>query len=654
MEPPAAVLVLAELPGEARVVASGREVRVSWPEALPVAGSEVAGYEVQWRADGEDFDGLRRRVVVGLSYVVGGLVDGAAYTVRVRPAAVETASAAGASIVAGAGSAPSAQLAVDAAPLPEVYEPVSALGGPVNFEMTGEPVWPATITMPVDVSLVDEDSEIFLAYYNESLQAWVLETTAVLDLQRGAVTAEVYHLSDWLSVLCSVLCQQPRPIGIGTSGAIESIADFVRDNWDAATGWLREGWHLTEEFLLEDVAELAQQVLSTARESGRRLAPWVEAMLGAASLVTLLPHQAKLVLDALAGKFGYDIDPPRCTGARPDWAHPAAMAPQKDVLLHCDETSAESSAAGGDDLALKLTVNRTYALILDPEERSVQIGGPSSQSVSVEDRDWPADLEDLVGEAIHGAVGVRGSVYLTPGSTTTLRIPKSALPATRIGADTYQVSTRLGYSVDTTATLLQTLLLGMNVATGGIAKHLKSAKSASELQRMLVCAWDVFAGGTNAINSGSAQGVVDMMNRVVFNCLAQALPDLLKEAGPLMVAVAAAVLLHEYGRMVADGVLIDGGQHVVVSSKDLQIPEELEGGAAGDVHRTVSRRRPRVRAAIRRRRQLLGSEPRRPSRPPCWDLHRGQRGRRPHLRAAQRPNHRLLGMEPRRYGHHAV
>ena len=576
-KPQPAVLVLKELPGEARVVASGREIRVSWPEAPAVAGSEVAGYEVQWRADGEAFGGLRRRVVVGLSYVVGGLVDGTAYTVRVRPAAVETASVAGASIVAGAGSAPTAQLAVDAAPLPQVYESVSALGGPVNFEMTGEPVWPATITMPVDVGLVDEDSEIFLAYYNESLQAWVLETAAVLDLQRGVVTAEVYHLSNLLNVLCSLLCQQARPIGIGTSGEIASVADLVRDNWDDATGWLREGWHLAEEFLLEDVAELAQQVLSVAREAGRRLAPWVEAVLEAASLVTLLPHQAKLVLDVLAGKFGYDIDPPSCTRARPGWARPTTMTPRKDVLLHCDETSAESSAAGGDDLALKLTVNRTYALILDPEERSVQIGEPSSQHVSV-----PTDLEDLLGEAIHAAVGGVGNAYLTPGGTTTLRIPKSALPATRTSADTYQVSTRLGYSVDTTATLLQTLLLGLDVATGGIAKHLKSTKSADEARRMVVCARDVFAGGTNAIDDGSAQGVVDMMNRVVSNCLAQALPDLLKEAGPMMVALAAAVLLHEYGRMVADGVLIVGGQHVVVSSKDLQIPEELEGGAAGE------------------------------------------------------------------------
>lgn len=132
------MLALGGLPDEATVVASGRAVRVSWPEAALVAGSSAAGYEVQWRSGGEDWDGSRRRVVLGLSYVIGGLTDGEAYTVRVRPAEVETASVAGASITAGKGSAPTAALVEDAAPLPGAYQSVSALGSAVDFEMTGE------------------------------------------------------------------------------------------------------------------------------------------------------------------------------------------------------------------------------------------------------------------------------------------------------------------------------------------------------------------------------------------------------------------------------------------------------------------------------------------------------------------------------------
>ena len=445
--------------------------------------------------------------------------------------------------------------------------------------MTGEPVWPATITMPVDLSLIDDDSEIFYGYFNEDLRAWVPAAAAVVDRQRGVATAEVYHLSigDFfeaiLEVGCKVFCSAPVAGPVGGPEQIQGINDFVSDQWDHTAGWLEDGWHLAEDMFLRDIAELAQQVLAVARETGRRLSPWVEALLGAAALVTLLPHHAKTLLDVLAGKFGYDIDPPDCTGARPSWAQPTVMQPRKDVLLSCDET-----AAGGDDLGLKLTVNRTYALVMAPEERSVQIGPAASHRISVEAIELPTDLEDLVGAGIYRLVDGDG-VYLSPGATTTLRIPQSALPATRAGDTTHQLSTRLGYSVDTTATLLQTLLLGLDVATGGIAKSLKSA---DEARRMVVCALDVFAGGTNAIEAGSAQGMVDMIEEVVVDCLAQVLPDLLKEAGPLMVVIAAAVLLHEYGRMVADGVLNVGGQHVVVSSKNLQTPTEPDGGAPDD------------------------------------------------------------------------
>lgn len=250
--------------------------------------------------------------------------------------------------------------------------------------MTGDPVWPATITMPVDLSLIDDDSVIFYGYFNEDLRAWVPAATAVVDRQRGVATAEVYHLSigDFfeavLEVGCKVFCSAPVAGPIGGPEQIQGINDFVSDQWDHTAGWLEDGWHLAEDMFLRDIAELAQQVLAVARETGRRLSPWVEALLDAAALVTLLPHHAKTLLDVLAGKFGYDIDPPSCTRGRPSWAQPTVMQPRKDVLLSFDET-----AAGGDDLGLKLTVNRTYALVMEPEERSVQIGPAVPQRISV-------------------------------------------------------------------------------------------------------------------------------------------------------------------------------------------------------------------------------------------------------------------------------
>ena len=133
-------VVLEGLPGEVSVSASGSEIAVSWPAAAAVEGSPVAGYEVQWRSGEQDWTAARRVVVVGLSFVVGGLEDGTVYTVRVRPAAVQTAAVEGASITAGAGSDPTAEIVVDAPALgSEVYESVSALSGAVSFEMAGEP-----------------------------------------------------------------------------------------------------------------------------------------------------------------------------------------------------------------------------------------------------------------------------------------------------------------------------------------------------------------------------------------------------------------------------------------------------------------------------------------------------------------------------------
>ena len=251
---------------------------------------------------------------------------------------------AGASITAGKGSAPTAALVEDAEPLPGAYRPVSALGSAVDFEMTGEPVWPATITMPVDLSLIDDDSEIFYGYFNEDLRAWVPAAAAVVDRQRGVATAEVYHLSigDFfeaiLEVGCKVFCSAPVAGPIGGPEQIQGINDFVSDQWDHTIGWLEDGWHLAEDMFLRDIAELAQQVLAVARETGRRLSPWVEALLDAAALVTLLPHHAKTLLDVLAGKFGYDIDPPRLHRSRAELgAADGDAAPQgRPVVLRRD------------------------------------------------------------------------------------------------------------------------------------------------------------------------------------------------------------------------------------------------------------------------------------------------------------------------------
>ena len=361
-----ASLVLGELPGEAVVAASAREIRVSWPKAEPVAGSAVAGYEVQWRSGDQDWDVERRRVVIGLSYAIRGLDDGVSYTVRVRPAAVERAEVAGASITAGEGSAPTAEVVEDPAPLnPSVHRPASTLEGAVSFEMAGEPVWPATIALPVDLDLV-VGGEVLLMYYHESLDLWVPVPGAVLDRERSVITAEVYHLSWWKAVI-DVIGKGARAV----QQHVTRVSRLLSQHWDEAAGWLREGWSRAGEFVFGDLPELARKVLESARRSGRTMASWMRAWLEAAADLGTEWFKTMTIK-----RLGYGIDPPSCVAGRPDWAAPSRLVPDKDIVLHCDDTAVDRDDSS-DDLLLKLTANRTYGLTVRSGDERTNIGYPS-------------------------------------------------------------------------------------------------------------------------------------------------------------------------------------------------------------------------------------------------------------------------------------
>ena len=61
------------------------------------------------------------------------------------------------------------------------------------------------------------------------------------------------------------------------------------------------------------------------------------------------------------------------------------------------------------------------------------------------------------------------------------------------------------------------------------------------------------AGNANARTSQDQQSLINAIKEVVTGCLARVMPEFVKNANPVLLAVGAAVLLHEYGRMIADG-----------------------------------------------------------------------------------------------------
>ena len=538
-----ASVVLAALPGTTTVAASAGQIRVSWPDAAPVSGSDVAGYEVQWRSGGQGWDTDRRRVVIGLAYAIGGLDDGTEYTVRVRPAAVETAQVQGASIAAGEGSSPTAEIVRGAPALPNGYQSVSSLAGPVDFDMTGAPVWPATVSIPVDMSLIGEDSEVRLTYYNEGLGAWVPVTAAVLDRELGVVTAEVYHLSGW-QVACYLVrgvCGTAEAVVGAVQAAWSGLTAFVDSAWDTTTGWLRDDWHTARDFVLSDIPGLAAAVLDKVRQSGSSVVAWVGEALDEVAALSAehLGFAHSIVLDA----FGIGAGRPQCVGPAPAWVDSVNTENRSNdaPLLVCEETT--SGQHGADDLLLKLRVNRGYSMITYSKSSAVEIGSPSSGRISVEAADLPPSLGHLLGAGLT-AVASDGSVFLPAGGDTTLRVPVGALRGVP--------SAKLATEADVQATNMQAALLGLSAYLGTGTGS--GAEAADEFVLLVECTW-----GT--LSSAGDEGIYGPMKAIVSDCLLPIAPELFKSivaaltVSAVLTAASGFVLLNNYKQMLQDGTL---------------------------------------------------------------------------------------------------
>ena len=500
--PQPASVALGALPDTATVAASANQIQVSWPEAAPVAGSPVAGYEVQWRSGDEGWDLERRRVLIGLSYVIGGLDDATTYTIRVRPAAVETASVSGASIIAGEGSAPTAEIVEAPAEVDESLE-ISTLDGPIRFMMGSGPVWPAAVSVPVDAERLPAGRSLFLMYYYERLNLWLPVPGAVFDADASTVSAQVEFTGTFTAIAgrsvpsltdgqVGAIGEAVRAVAAGQSAPGNAAFDLFSGEPEAvraldplqvpqyaravldASAELPDGtfpdWVLT---LYAVVAEAgspdaparprspsASSVELRALQpgsgsAGRALlaAPAVgyESLLAAIRLpdfklpdfledaATWIYYQGQ---DKVAGNRG---DAPQCQGSLPLWISEIIVTEDRNApVLVCGEEVSDS-------LHLKIVSNRGYPMRADV--------GFSFEIVD-------SGFNHTYGQALAEVLATNDAIYLPDTRTITLRIPHENR--------TNDEQLRINFYPDTLALFLKELI-NLNAAGGSVPPSLAQA-----------------------------------------------------------------------------------------------------------------------------------------------------------------------------------
>ena len=420
---------LVAVPGEASVVPNRGRVFVSWPAVGALPGSPVAGYEVQWRARGEVWDASRRAVVVAQSYELYGLGDGA-HHVRVRPAVVERAEVGGASIVSAQGTAPRAEIVAPPAGFDEASS-ISAFDGVVNFEMVGDPVWPATIEIPVDLARIEDDDFIFLMSFNEEYGLWLPEPGAVLDPEAGVVTAEVYHLSLWGAFKKKVKSGWNR----GT--------DFAREVRDDAIDKAK----IVREVVVRPVVNAGRESIRFVYDKTKDVVYWTEKgitysmkafqMSGEVALETArqyweavkftaaVPDIRNMVIAWYERNIAFDR--PACAGSEPEWVESVEKPAAGDPMIAGDPMVVCAEAAGSSgDLRLKVASQRYYPMMLTARVSGKRIGisPDATNGIRVERTDGASDLSEVL---VAWLIEVSGDGrYVLPVSATHwLRIPQS-------------------------------------------------------------------------------------------------------------------------------------------------------------------------------------------------------------------------------------
>ncbi|MXW76383.1 MAG: hypothetical protein F4Z58_10180 [Acidimicrobiaceae bacterium] len=533
---------LLSVPSEGTVVAYRGQGSVSWPAGEALAGSPVAGYEVQWKEPGQSWDAQRRAVVVGLSYAVNGLNDGVTYSLRVRPATVERAEVAGASIVSAQGTSPSAKLVVPSVPLEETRD-VSAFDGAVDLEITGDPVWPVTVEIPVDLSKIEDGDFVFLVSFSEQHQSWLPDLSANFDRERGVITAEVYHLSWWDTVKATPgqIVNEANRLGnrakrfgselwtetkVVTGTALNRGREIANTTWDgtklvyeSSKGLVVDGAVFLYDKSRDGVVYVydkgKQIVVYTYTKTREAALAAAQAMWEGAKFVAAIGwEEFKKILDDWIGKFVIDL--PSCTLNTPEWVERIEKPTPEAPLVVCPETA----SGDGTDLRLKVTVNRYYPMDLTARlANGKRIAfADSDDSAAIAER---ISIEKTVGSSAAGTAVfswlnssfVRTSPVITGGTTHWLRIPEEALgdhATLRIDA-TLQGG---AWAIDALIVAIDMLaaMAGSEVSASDVVKFLQDAHEKSQC----------FPTLTSGDNRDAAQQLATYLE--VVSCLAPRLP----------------------------------------------------------------------------------------------------------------------------------
>ena len=306
--------------------------------------------------------------------------------------------------------------------------------------MTGEPVWPATIELPVDMTKIEDGDFVFLMSFNEEFQIWLPEPGAVFDHERGVVTAEVDHLSNWFNKKVSEFREGVSIVGSEikevSRDAFDTVTDTVDEvivepvvsavdkGFDEAKATTRYVYDTTRDgfvFVVTNGRTFVVNTYTTTREAALAAA---HAAFEAVKMVAAVSWSTLVELvETWIDRFTF-TPRPSCNDTEPRWVTSVETPGPGGALIVCSEAVGVTSEQ---DLRLKVASWRFYPMLLtarDAANSKIKISPTNDDTtrVRVERTEGPSTLADVI-VAWFDAAFDNGQQVLPAGATHWLRIP---------------------------------------------------------------------------------------------------------------------------------------------------------------------------------------------------------------------------------------